>query len=74
MPSYQGHRSKAAWNVCLYINNEEPLYRRGVELMRKLHSAKAAARVLMKELPEKTPDGFRYTHRSVAECLAGILG
>lgn len=73
MAEYQGHRSKAAWNVCLYINNEERLYRRACELMRKIKNAKGAARVFMRELPQKTPDGFLYTQTSVAECLAHIL-
>lgn len=27
MQKYQGHRSWNAWNISLWINNEEPLYR-----------------------------------------------
>ena len=71
MKSYNGHRSWNAWNVSLWIANDEPLYRRAYELGRKLKPM-AAARVLRRELPEKTPDGAVYTQLSVALAIKGI--
>ena len=32
---YQGHRSKAAWNVALWISNDEPLYRFAIDTKRR---------------------------------------
>jgi predicted DNA-binding protein (UPF0278 family) len=72
MTEYQGHRSKAAWNVALYISNEYALYQEAVRLMKKYRSANKAATVLMTILPKKTPDGFPYTHRSVSEAINGL--
>lgn len=72
MATYQGHASKAAWNVSLYINNEEALYFRARDLTKRLGRAKAAA-ALLAELPDKTPDGFRYSYRNVYAALDGIL-
>lgn len=72
MAEYQGHRSWNAWNVSLYINNEEPLYRRAVELVKR-HGADKAARYLRAELPEKTRDGATYNVTCVREALRDIL-
>lgn len=71
MAEYQGHRSRAAWNVALWVGNDEPLYRRAVELKRKFGVARAAHK-LLDELPERTPDGYRYTVTSLREALAGL--
>ena len=72
MPEYQGHRSWNAWNVSLYINNEEPLYRRALELARKHGEAKAAV-ILARELEgEKTPDGARYNLTCIREAIREI--
>ncbi len=70
MAEYQGHRSKAAWNVALWIGNDEPLYRTAIEYKRKFGGA--AARKLLAILPERTPDGYRYTLTSVREALVGL--
>ena len=73
MAKYQGHRSWNAWNVSLWINNDEGLYRRAVELV-KHHGAGAGARHLFQELAgDKTPDGAPYTLTSVREALRDIL-
>ena len=72
MATYNGHRSWAAWNVALWINNDEPIYREAVRLCAKMKSRGGAARALMVMLPAKTPDGARYTVTSVIEALRGI--
>ena len=73
MAEYQGHRSRNAWNVALWISNDEPLYRRAVELKRRFGAA-AGARHLLAELGPCTPDGYPYTLTSVREALRGLEG
>jgi hypothetical protein len=73
MPAYQGHRSWNAWNVSLWINNDESLYRQAVELCRR-YGVEKGARKLARELAgQHTPDGARYNPTSVREALRGIL-
>lgn len=69
MARYQGHRSWNAWNVSLWINNDEGLYRRAFELAKK-HGVGAGARHMFRELEgDKTPDGAPYTQTSVREAM-----
>lgn len=74
MPSkpYNGHQSRAAWNVSLWINNDEGLYRLALDCIRRRKTKDAAAKELIELLPEKTPDGVPYTLRSVREALVGL--
>ena len=70
---YNGHESWAAWNVSLWINNDEDLYRRAVELARR-HGVERGARKLFAELGgERTPDGARYSLNTVRLAMRGIL-
>jgi hypothetical protein len=69
--TYQGHRSKAAWNVALWIGNDEGLYRWALELKRKI-GAHCAARRMLQDLPAKTPDGYKYTLTSLREAISGL--
>ena len=54
--SYQGHSSRAAWNVSLWVNNDEGLYRLAKDLCRRM-GKRAAAEEMITMLPKKTPDG-----------------
>jgi len=64
MPTeYNGHRNWTHWNVSLWLNNEEWMYR---ELMRVVEIAKVkgvhrAALALQSHLPSRTPDGAKYS-------------
>lgn len=70
---YNGHRSWNAWNVSLWINNDESLYREAVRLVEK-HGAAKGARFLAANLAgERTPDGAVYNPTCVREALRGIL-
>lgn len=73
MAKYQGHRSWNAWNVSLWINNDEGLYREAVRLAEK-HGIERGARHMAANLSgERTPDGGRYNFTTVREAMRGII-
>mgnify|MGYP001593541406 FL=1 len=52
MAAYQGHRSWNAWNVALWIANEEPLYRAAtkcIDVARKHAKANATPERIAKD-------------------------
>lgn len=69
---YNGHPSWNAWNVALWIGNDEGLYRLAMEMNAKHKRVERAARAMLAYLPERTPDGARYSHNSVKLALAGL--
>lgn len=67
---YQGHRSYNAWNVCLYLFNDERLYRMVQSAVRSSANLDRAARRIMDALDgQKTPDGVPYTLTNVRLAL-----
>lgn len=73
MARYQGHRSWNAWNVSLWLNNDESLYRRARDLA-EVHGVEKGARLLARELDgDRTPDGGRYNPTTIREAMRGIL-
>jgi hypothetical protein len=75
MTEYQGHRSWNAWNVSLYIANEELLYRTAVRALRGTYDVQQATiRFLAMTglLNTKTPDGAIYNWSGVKDALAGL--
>ena len=73
MAEYQGHRSWNAWNVSLWINNDEGLYRHAVELARKHGIGKGAVIMAREMRGERTPDGGVYNLTCIREALRGIV-
>jgi hypothetical protein len=73
---YNGHKSWNYWNVSLWINNTEGLYRMARKIMEDCKGkggSLAAAGILADMLPEKTPDGARYTKAAIREAIKDIL-
>ena len=69
MAQYQGHRSWNAWNVSLWIANDEGLYRWADGLVKEYGAGKAA-RILSRELEgESTPDGAKFNPTCIREAL-----
>lgn len=74
---YQGHKDWSHWNVSLWINNDEPLYRMARECMRQ-HKGKRtkAATDMLQALNmagiAQTPDGARYTVHNIAAAMEGM--
>lgn len=73
MSEYQGHRSWNAWNVSLWINNDETLYGYARDMVKRYGVRKAAARMAAIMDGEKTPDGARYNETCIREAIADIL-
>ena len=75
MTKYQGHRSWNAWNVALYIANEEPLYRTAVRVLKGTRTIEAATGRFLQItglLNSKTPDGAIYNWSGVYDALEGL--
>lgn len=72
MAKYNGHKNRNHWNVSLWIGNDEGLYRAALYFMRRYGNKNDAARMLLACLPEKTPDGVRYSFTTVRAALAGL--
>lgn len=83
MTGYNGHRSWNAWNVSLWINNTEPIYRIAMEYcqegMRKYDNKdmaiEHASRKLFRDYLAgcRTPDGATYNFLTVKLAIADYL-
>lgn len=73
MASYNGHRSWNAWNVSLWINNDEGLYRRALELTLRHGYGKGAIQLHREIGGTKTPDGAVYNVTCIREALRGLV-
>lgn len=77
--SYNGHKNYNCWNVSLWLNNDEGLYRLMKECLgytwnsraNKDSAAHMFIRIMHKRKTPKTPDGVRYTFSSVRSAIAG---
>jgi len=70
--TYNEYKNWNTWNVSLWLNNEESLYRTMVECIRSTRNRDEAARVLLTLLPETTPDGARYNKTAIKKAMQGI--
>ena len=71
---YNGHRSWNAWNVSLWIANDEPLYRTARDCLRRGRTATHAAQLFIEDIGAnaKTPDGATFNFKCVREALANL--
>ena len=69
---YNGHRNWNHWNVSLWLNNDEGLYRAMMEHIRCARTLDRAARRFMSELEGcETPDGAPYSYTTVRAAMRG---
>ena len=68
MMPYLGYRSWNAWNVSLWLYNEDSLYHMMCATVRR-YGKGGGARMLKHLLPDKTPDGAPYTLTSIRDAL-----
>lgn len=73
MSKYQGHPNWNHWNVSLWINNNEDLYRLALACVRLMPNRKRAAESMLQELharkQDKTPDGAPYTVTTIRHAM-----
>ncbi len=76
MAKCNGHSSRAAWNVSLWINNDEGLYSLAKESIQHTHSRNDAAASMFNTLQEfgvtETPDGYKYSISSIQKAMVGM--
>ena len=76
MTRYNGHKNWNHWNVSLWINNDEGLYRMAKDAIRRAANRDAAASQLHHELTLAgngcTPDGARYTKTAIRAAMVGM--
>jgi hypothetical protein len=78
--NYNGWKNRQTWNVALWINNDEPLYRAAVDYM-KGHKSRAPYKgfILHEGLQnDRTPDniawlGTRLDYRALNEMMRELL-
>lgn len=75
MPTFNGHKNWNHWNVSLWLNNDEGLYRTARELKRQHGTTFGASRMLA-ELEDmgitKTPDGAPYSASSIRAAMGDM--
>ncbi len=79
MATYNGHRSWNAWNVSLWIGNDEGLYNLALRCLQRTNRNVRGNRQAAKDFisfmggPQaKTPDGAVYNYKCVWEALQGL--
>lgn len=73
MANYNGHPSYAAWNVSLWISNDEGLYGLAKDAMRRGKTKNKSAELLYESLAgDETPDGVKYTKTNLRHALKGL--
>ena len=79
MATYNGHVSWNAWNVSLWISNDEPTYRFAIDCLErpskkglKPSLALATTRFMESYGGCKTPDGAIYNRKCVRLALEGL--
>jgi len=76
MAKYNGHASWAQWNVSLWINNDEGLYRSALRAIALAKTKDKGAKWFMRELEKMglthTPDGARYTKTAIRNAMIGL--
>jgi protocatechuate 3,4-dioxygenase beta subunit len=73
MPSYNGHKNYNHWNVSLWLNNDEGLYRQAKQCIKATRTRDAAARMMLEFLNAygvtHTEDNVRYTVTTISAAL-----
>lgn len=69
---FNGHKNWNHWNVSLWINNDEGLYRLARDMRRRYSrrgGARAAAAAFLEIVGDRTPDGAPYSISSISAAM-----
>lgn len=73
---YNGYKNWNHWNVSLWVNNDEGLYRLALKSISNTGRKDWAAEAMLKELHlcsiHQTPDGAPYTKTSIRAAMVGM--
>lgn len=69
---YNGHKNWNHWNVSLWINNDEGLYRMAKQCIRRAGSKDRGAKLFAELCPLRTPDGAPYCVSSIRAAMVGM--
>ena len=76
MTTYNGHKNWNHWNVSLWINNDEGLYRTARSFVRLYRGKLPAAMAMLNELRDagitQTPDGAPYSVTAIRAAMVGM--
>jgi len=73
MVTYNGHKNWNHWNVSLWINGEEGLYKLAIYCVEQTDTKGNAALRFLRHVGEnKTPDGAPYSFSSVRAAMRGM--
>lgn len=76
MTKYNGHKNYNAWNVSLWINNDEALYYMALDYIKAFGTKDRAAWEIFQSLKAMnithTPDGVPYTVTNIRLALIDI--
>ena len=70
--TYNGHKNWNHWNVSLWINNDESLYRFALSLVRQYGTGVGAVKMAQSLRGETTPDGAPFTVTTIRAAMAGM--
>lgn len=70
--SYNGHKNWTHWNVSLWLHNTEEWYDLMNHAIIMTPNRREAALWVLHNLPEKTPDGARYSFTAVRAAMVGF--
>ena len=74
--TYNGHKNWNHWNVSLWINNDEGLYREAKYCVRRCKTKDEAALLMLVMLSDygidETPDGAPYSKSSIRAAMSGM--
>ena len=75
MTKFNGHKNWTHWNVSLWVNNDEGLYREALRLCNNYNRSEAAKKMLewLHDMDiHETPDGAKYSVSSIRAAMVGI--